>query len=225
MSIEVINLGLIEYEKALTLQKKYLELVQENTEKAYLIVCSHPPVITVGRAAKEKELSNLNGSVVKVSRGGKETYHGPNQLVVYPIISLQKNRTFIKAKDIKSYLDALTQVCINFLKHFEVSGNPLPKNRDLFDPEALMTGVWVDNRKIASIGVSIKKWCSLHGLAINLFQDDMAFKGINPCGFESHVMISLEEVMNKKHGSFMDKSKSFDFYSEIFVSKFKSYFI
>ena len=196
--MEVIELGQIEYLTALDRQMEELQKISEGAGDK-LIFCSHPPIVTLGRSSKERDLFGWTGDLVEVSRGGRATYHGPSQLVVYPILNLQNpRRQKIPPKDLHRYLRSLEQGLINSFKEWGVQASI--KNDKILDEagdELLLTGVWVEDRKIASLGVAVKKWISYHGAAINLDKDPQAFQGINPCGFPSSTMVSLEELVER----------------------------
>ena len=185
--MKVENLGLIDYETSYKIQLEKVENVLAGTEEDTLLVCSHPSVVTLGKKSKDSDIGSWDGKIISIERGGQATYHGPGQIIIYPIINL-KNR----GKNVSGFLEILEQSMIDTLKCFdlEASGNP---NRGQPD----YTGVWIKGHKVASIGVAIKKWVTYHGLALNLYKDDKAFKGINPCGFSSSIMTSMEEILQK----------------------------
>ncbi len=190
--LNVVDWGYIDYDIAL---KKQMDLVEQRVRDEVpdtLVFCSHPPVVTLGRASKlEKDLVGWQGSMIEIQRGGRATYHGPGQLIGYPILNL-KNR----GQDLHKYLRYLELVIIASLRHFGVEAGG-----DRTDA----TGVWVGDKKIASIGIGVKRWVSFHGFAVNLHRDPLAFTGINPCGFKSSDMISLEELTGQKipHSDFL----------------------
>lgn len=190
--------GLIDYEQALSKQLVLAEEVAAENSKGYLIFCSHPHIVTLGRKTQEGDVTSWDGPVIEISRGGRATYHGPSQLVVYPIYNLD----FDGKKDIHAYLRKLEQAIVDTLAHYKVealgkslqekstSQNTVQKEEE--------TGVWVGRQKIASLGIAVKKWVSFHGAAINLDEDPRAFMGMKPCGFSSDVMVSLEKLTGKK---------------------------
>lgn len=192
LRIQVIDLGLIDYQAAL---EKQLQLVQKKIDGDpldYFIVCTHPPVVTLGSATKEDDVYSWVGQIINVSRGGRATYHGPNQIIVYPIIDLQKPRKNLPTPNIAKFFRLLEEsITKTFLRYgLKASGNTTQ------DPQN--TGVWVLNKKIASLGIGVKKWITYHGLAINLDYDPEAFKGLKPCGFSSDTMTSLEVQLGYK---------------------------
>lgn len=188
--------GLIDYDVALKKQLELVEKVHSENLPGYLVFCSHPPVVTLGRATKEGDVFAWNGRVVEVSRGGRATYHGPSQLIVYPILNLTFARKGRKDREIVGYLRALEDAIVDVLKSYDVQaqGKSLHKNPQT-DSEADETGVWVGNHKIASLGVGVRKWVTFHGAAINLNYDPKAFLGMNPCGFTTDTMVSLEQIL------------------------------
>ncbi|MCX7977811.1 MAG: lipoyl(octanoyl) transferase LipB [Bdellovibrionaceae bacterium] len=193
---EIVDWGLIEYEKALRKQEDLVNVVAETREPGYIVFCKHPPVVTLGRSTREGDVTSWRGPTLTVSRGGRATYHGPNQIIVYPIINLDKPRNGRPPRDIVSFLRDLEQSIIDVLAEYGLKGHgkSLLKEKDpLLDAE--MTGVWVDGRKVASLGIAIRKWVSYHGLAVNLHKDPQAFQGLKPCGFTPETMISLEELL------------------------------
>ncbi len=201
LDLEFLDWGLIDYEIAL---EKQLELVQKlqtypENKSGYLVFCSHPEVVTTGRQTKPEDIFSWSGKVIEISRGGRATYHGPSQIVIYPILNLKNPRKHRGPQEIRGYIRDLEAALIRTLKHFDISaeGRSLqqkPNNQDLAEE----TGVWVHNRKVASIGIAVKKWICFHGVALNLEQDPKAFLGLNPCGFKSSTMISVEEILGQK---------------------------
>lgn len=190
--------GLIDYEQALQKQTDYVQKVaSDETHPGYLIFCSHPAVVTTGRQTKPDDIFAWNGPVIEVSRGGRATYHGPSQVVAYPILNLKKSRAGRGPQEIRGYIRALEQAIIQTLKSYDVNGQG--KTLDSTEKSSLEdTGVWVQNRKIASLGIAVRKWISFHGTAINVTRDTSAFQGLNPCGYKSDTMISLEEILEKQ---------------------------
>lgn len=176
--MEIINLGQIEYKKALNLQLQRVEEVLKNQSDETIFICSHPPVVTLGRKTDPSEITTWKGETVEIKRGGKATYHGPGQTIAYPIINLEKRN-----KDIHKYLRGLEAAMIQALECFDINAKG----------DTGQTGVWIQERKIASIGVAVRRWITYHGLAINLFHDPQAFLGINPCGLGADCMTSLEK--------------------------------
>ena len=189
MRPQFFDLGLIDYEPALFKQRELFQQVSTGKLEAALITCRHNPVITMGRNASfanlrisSDELKNKGIGLFQAERGGDITYHGPGQLIAYPIINL----SYFK-RDIHFFLRKLEDYIIRFLGNFGISGQA----------RSGLTGVWAGEQKIASIGVAIRKWISFHGLAINIKADDLEnFSLIRPCGMDIS-MTSLESVLGK----------------------------
>jgi lipoate-protein ligase B len=182
--MKIINLGEKDYKEALDIQMSHVSKLLEDKEgHEHLIICSHPPVVTLGRKTEKEDIGSWSGKTYEISRGGRATYHGPGQVVVYPIVNLSKRNN-----DIYKYLRQIERAMVLTLASYGVKA--------IGDPES--TGVWVNNKKIASIGIAIKNWVTYHGLAINLYNDPLAFTGINPCGMSQDTMITLEALINRK---------------------------
>ncbi len=190
---KTIDLGLVDYNKAFLFQEELVQKRQKDEIKDSIVFCKHPSVVTLGRSSEETDLMGWTGDVVKVNRGGRATYHGPKQFVVYPILKIKDNKNLsIRSQDVRQYLEFLEGVLIRMLGDLGVeasveSGEPLK-------PGQLNRGVWVRGKKIASIGIAVKKWVTMHGLALNVGVDELAFDGIKACGFEKTVYTSLEEL-------------------------------
>ena len=190
-SIELQRLGLVEYSAAWELQKELQQKLIAGHDCESLILCSHPAVITVGRSTKpehlilsREDLTARGIQVFDVERGGSVTYHGPEQLIAYPILNLTNRK-----KDVGWYMRQLEEVVIRTLKIFTVEGLRLEGK----------TGVWVERSgvpaKIAFIGVRISRWCTLHGLSINVEPCQKQFGLINPCGLGDIQIVSLRELI------------------------------
>ncbi|MDQ7031331.1 MAG: lipoyl(octanoyl) transferase LipB [Desulfonauticus sp.] len=171
--MKVIDLGLINYQDCLEIQKKYLEEVYLGGENV-LLVLEHFPVITFGRHGGEENLlvrvDQLNSrgiQIVKSSRGGNITCHFPGQLVAYPIFRIGKRKG-----GLKQFFFDLEEVVIRVLKKYQIKGERI----------AGLSGVFVNKKKICSIGIGVWHWISYHGLALNVLEDISLFGVINPCG-------------------------------------------
>jgi lipoate-protein ligase B len=179
-----IDLGRVDYEEAWALQRREVERRQKNEGDDVLLFVEHPHVITIGRNADgsalvaDRRLIEARGArVVATDRGGDVTYHGPGQLVGYPIIRLEATR-----RDIRRYVHDLEEVLIETLADFGVFAARHPQHR----------GVWVQERKIASLGIRISRWVTSHGFALNVSTDLSYFSLMNPCGIPGCAMTSLE---------------------------------
>lgn len=191
--------GLIDYEQALEKQLSLVEKVHETGQPGFIIFCTHPPVVTLGRGTKPGDVFGWQGPIIEISRGGRATYHGPSQLVVYIILNLATPRKGRKEREIAGFLRVFEDSIVDVLEHYGIKaiGKSLQKNPNT-DKETDETGVWVENRKIASLGLGVKKWITYHGAAINLTFDPSAFTGMKPCGFTTQTMLSVEEQLGKK---------------------------
>lgn len=141
----------------------------------------HPPVYTLGLAGRRQHVHDTRGiPLVQVDRGGQVTYHGPGQLVGYPILRLETGR-----RDIRQYVHDLEQVLIDTIADFGLDGDRHPVHR----------GVWIGDRKIASLGIRISRWVTSHGFALNVATDLTYFSLMNPCGIEGCAMTSLQREL------------------------------
>lgn len=200
--------GLIDYESALQRQLSYVADIVEGQREETLVFCTHPPVVTLGRSTKPGDVFAFDGPVVEINRGGRATYHGPSQLVIYPILNLAKERHGRGPREIAGYLRALENSIVDVLKEAGITaeGRSLrhrdgraagAQNSDAVET-ADETGVWVGPQKIASLGIGVRRWVSFHGAALNLAYDPKAHQGLNPCGFQSNVMTSVEQQTGEK---------------------------
>jgi lipoyl(octanoyl) transferase len=179
--LEVRRLGRVRYEEAHELQQRLLAERIEGQCSDLLLLTEHDPVITAGRGTPQDELRKLESAgipVLEVERGGEATYHGPGQLVAYPIMALPPGR-----RDLHRYMRDLEEVVIGVLGEFAVTGRR----------QEGLTGVWIGDRKVCSIGVAVRRWVTWHGLALNLHTDLQAFRKFRPCGLRPEVMTRLAE--------------------------------
>lgn len=194
--------GEIPYELCEERQIKYVEEIAEGHRKNTVVFCSHPPVVTLGRSTKPEDVQGWAGPTFQVRRGGRATYHGPDQLVAYFLLNLNQSSDSIKAKDVLGLLRFIESSAIQLLQHhgLEARGKTLElkSGPDHPAPDLNDTGVWVSNRKIASVGIAVRKWISYHGIALNLHESELAFQGIQPCGFQAQVMTNLEKELGRK---------------------------
>ncbi len=179
-TLSVANLGVVDYATALRLQTAMVTARHAEEIGDALLLMEHPHVFTLGRGADERFILANPDAVptYRVSRGGQVTYHGPGQLIGYPILKLDG-----RARDVSKYMRNLEQALIDALRPFDVDAS----RRDG------LTGVWVGARKIASIGVGIRRWTTYHGFAVNVTTDLRCFDAIVPCGIEGCVMTSVAE--------------------------------
>ena len=175
----VRELGRTGYGSALELQQQLVAGRKQGTVEDHLLLLEHPHVITMGRngraenvLARDDVLDRAGISYHPTDRGGDVTYHGPGQLVGYPILDLREWK-----RDVVGYVRAIEQVIIDTLADFGIEAGRVPK----------LTGVWVDGRKIAAIGVHISRWVTSHGFALNVSTDLSYFQYIVPCGLTKPV--------------------------------------
>jgi len=173
------ELGRTDYGQALELQHQLIAERQQGLIPDQLLLLEHPHVITLGRnghannlLASAEVLSRAGIAFYPTDRGGDVTYHGPGQLVGYPIIDLREWK-----RDVGAYVRAVEQAIIDTLADYGISASRIPK----------LTGVWVDDRKIAAIGVRISRWVTSHGFALNVSTDLSYFQYIVPCGLTKPV--------------------------------------
>ena len=188
MELDIKILDRTEYSDALMYQKIILEKRQNNEINDTLILVEHNPVITIGKRGAESNitvskdfLAQKGISIYEVSRGGDVTYHGPGQIVGYPIIDLKSS-----GSGVKDFVCRLESLFINLLNNnFEI-----PAERE----EGKYTGIWVGNSKITAIGIAVKQWVTMHGFAFNINTDLDHFKWIVPCGITDRSVTSLDKL-------------------------------
>ena len=178
-SLEIVEAGLVPYGEALEWQRRLADdRIRGRLSHDVLLLVEHPPVVTLGRNSKAAHLLRPSGiDVFEVERGGDVTFHGPGQLVGYPILDLNGYK-----RDLHWYLRTLEQALIDGLG---LLGIPADRNPGY-------TGVWTRGKKIASIGIHVKQWITWHGFALNVSTDLAQFARIVPCGIEGVVMTSVE---------------------------------
>ena len=184
----VLNLGLVPYGEAWELQRSVAAGVETGELPDTVILLEHPPVVTLGRRTEEGELHIPAGAeveIVETDRGGKSTYHGPGQLVCYPIFDLTRH-----GQDVKKYCRDLEEALIRTLAPFELEATRIEG----------LTGIWLERppRKIASIGIHISKWVSTHGYALNVDLDPAPFTDwITACGIEDAQFTTIAEELGR----------------------------
>ena len=178
--MRVINLGRIGYEDAVAEMRTVLTQRVEGAIPDTLLICEHEPVYTVGRTrgAEDNILNPHEVPIVKVARGGDVTFHGPGQIVGYPIFQLPEHR-----HDLHGFMRGLEEMMIRTLATLGVHGERDDRN----------TGVWVDGAKIMAIGIGAKRWVTWHGFALNVSTDLSYFERINPCGMDSTLVTRLAD--------------------------------
>ena len=185
--VQVVDLGKnVDYAEGLEIQERAVAAILEDTGPETLFLLEHAPVYTIGRLRDQSSLrsrDSLPHPVFEISRGGQATYHGPGQLVGYPILDLRE-----REKDLHAHLRRLEDAIIRTCRHFGVPA----------DRRDGLTGVWVENRKLASIGVGVRRWISYHGFALNVTNESLGpFFAITPCGIDGVSMSSIEQEIGR----------------------------
>ena len=176
--LDVARFGLIEYGEAHVRQQALVEQRLAGAIRDTLVLCEHEPVVTLGRGAARADVAGVDVPVVEVERGGEATYHGPGQLVVYPIFALPEGR-----RDLHRYLRDLEEIVLRSLAEVEIRGTRRPG----------ATGVWIGERKVASVGVAVRRWVTWHGFALNVHNDLGAFRCFRPCGLDPDSMTRVAD--------------------------------
>jgi lipoyl(octanoyl) transferase len=179
-------LGRMQFADALALQEEIVATKRDDPAlRDELLLLEHEPVYTIGRTPDKSSLldaANLPHPLFPINRGGQATYHGPGQLMGYPIIDLRRC-----GQDLHRYLRWLEQVLIELLVDYEIAASRREG----------LTGVWIGHRKIASIGVGVRHWITMHGFALNVCGDLSPFNHIIPCGINNVAMTSMEKETGK----------------------------
>jgi lipoyl(octanoyl) transferase len=192
-----VPLGQVAYEEALELQRHIArDRISGALPQDVLLLVEHPPVVTLGRASREKHLiaspeflRSKGVELFEVERGGDVTFHGPGQLVGYPIVDLKRHRL-----DLHWYLRKIEEALINTLADYDIVAERNPS----------FTGVWTNGRKIASIGVHARDWVTWHGFALNVTTDLSYFDLMVPCGIDGVVMTSIARELGTDDVSMQD---------------------
>ena len=204
MSINIIDLGRYPYKESLAYQSNIHSKVLQQSISNSIIFVEHDPVYTLGKNADQSNILSKypkDVEIYNIDRGGDVTYHGPGQLVGYPIINIKKLNM-----SIGRYVHTLEEILINTLKLFDI----IAKRRDK------LIGVWVGEQKIASIGVRVQKGVTKHGFALNVNTDLSYFDGIIPCGIDNCKVTSMEQLLHKNIELKLVK--------EIIIKEFVKYF-
>lgn len=210
MNINICRLGDMAYAKALEIQEKLFDWRVQGKIKDTLLLVEHPPVLTIGKNGQEanvlvpEEVLQANGvNIYKVNRGGDVTYHGPGQIVGYPVFDLNGH-----GKDSKQFMWNLEEVTIALLK----AEYGIEAHRG----EKKYTGVWVGNEKITAVGIAVRKWVSMHGFAFNVNTNLEHFKWIVPCGITDKGVTSLQKLTGEKQDFEKVNSLVIRYFCEIF---------
>jgi len=189
--IAAYDLGRIPYREALDLQRRAVAARAAGATSDAIYFAEHEPVLTVGRAghpenlvASEASLRARGVEVVPIERGGDITYHGPGQILAYPILALAE---LPAGRDLHRYLRDLEEVLIGMLASYGIAADRRPP----------YTGVWVGDRKVAAIGVAVRRWITFHGFALNVDPDLGHFAWIHPCGIRDLGVTSMRELLGQ----------------------------
>ena len=175
-AVQVVHCGRVDYALALTRQERLAADIAAGRAAETLLLLEHPPVYTIGRGGDAAHLLDPQAQVLRVDRGGDITWHGPGQVVGYPLVHLGR-----RGRDLHHWLCLLEELLIRTLAAFAV-----PAGR-----RAGMTGVWSERGKIGFVGVGVRRWVSLHGFSLNVCPDLTAFDRIVPCGIPSCPLTSM----------------------------------
>ena len=183
MLTKVQDLKRKNYQDTLKIQESLREQVLNNASHEYLILVEHEHVYTLGKNANSSNILNKACDIIQTDRGGDVTYHGPGQLVAYPIINLKKRKI-----GVKSYVKMIEKLISNTLMYYGLETHVPIKE----------TGVWVEDKKIASIGIHVSRGITMHGLAVNINTDLSYFDNIISCGIEGVKMTTIDKELGKK---------------------------
>lgn len=203
-SLKILDLGMMNYQSAWNFQKNYHKKVLLKQEPDTLILVEHEPVYTLGKNTDPNNLLESapeDAKVYKIERGGDITFHGPGQIVCYPILDLNHYE-----KSVTWYMRSLEKVLINVLSFYGIYAN-------LKDG---LTGVWVDNEKIGAQGVRISRWITMHGFALNVNTDLGYFDGIIPCGIKDYGVTSMKKILGNSQDLVKIKQRIVGAFSEVF---------
>lgn len=211
MNYKVLDLGIIDYNKSYLIQKENLILVKSGNCDGVIIMAEHLPVFTIGRSSSSDnfllsrdKIKSLGADIVYTDRGGDITFHGPGQLVAYPIFNLNMH-----GRDMHKFLRSIEDAIICLLAEYSIRSFRVPGR----------TGCWTDKGKIASIGIGASSWTSYHGMALNANTDLKFFDMINPCGYKDIKMTSMQEIIGQHIGMQTLKLRLLSSFEEIFKIK------
>jgi len=199
MSVTLLDLGTRPYAEVWELQKSLVEARTKGGAPDTLILVEHEHVVTLGRKTTPENFKPVGVPTFQVERGGDATYHGPGQLVGYPIIKMP-------VPDVKNFMRSLEEVLIRTAKAFSIDAGRKEGH----------TGVWVGEKKLASIGVAVTNWVTYHGFALNVSTDLSYFHLIKPCGLDPETMTSMEKLTGKKPEMRLVKSEAVRSFSSVF---------
>jgi len=200
-SLNIIDLGLTEYQRALQIQKTLVKERLDNSTPDTLLLVEHPHVVTLGKQTSPNDVLDNSIPIVKVDRGGSATYHGPGQLVGYIIMNLKS-----KGISVPVLISKIHEIIILTLDELDITAK-----REKND-----TGVWIGQKKIASIGLSVRNWITYHGFSLNVNTDLERFNAIRPCGYDSQVMTSVNSIKRKEYSKEVIQTKVIRNFSNVF---------
>ena len=177
----LVDFGRMEYSKALELQKELAAKRAQNQIPDTLILVEHDHVITLGRKTTPSNFKPQNIPVFQVERGGDATYHGPGQLVGYPIVHLADH-------DVRRHVRSIEEALLRTTRNYRIVGERIDGH----------PGIWVEGKKVASIGVAVTDWVTYHGFALNVNTDLSYFELIRPCGLDPTSMTSMKKITGKE---------------------------
>ena len=184
MNIEIKNsIKPVNYKTAINILEKRVHNLALNNGRELIWFLEHKSIFTAGTSYKENEIIEKSIKIFKTNRGGKITWHGPGQIICYLVIDLNKRK-----KDIRRFISFIEKSIIDFLKTINIKSRADKKN----------IGIWVDNKKIAAIGVRVSKWVVYHGCSININNNLYDYEKINPCGLDNKNITSIQEIKKKK---------------------------
>ena len=204
----IIDLGTSHYEDAWDLQKQLQSKRISGQINDQLILVEHPPVYTLGKNSPKEHLlikESENISIIQTDRGGDITFHGPGQLVGYPILDLNQYK-----KSVSWYMRELEQLIIDVLKEYDI----------IAGRKKGLTGAWVRDKKIGALGVRISKWVTMHGFSLNIDPDLQYYQGIIPCGISEYGITSMANLLGENVPSMADIKETL---VRHFITKFSVY--
>jgi len=204
----ILDLGTSHYEDAWDLQKQLQSKRISGQINDQLILVEHPPVYTLGKNSPKEHLlikESENISIIQTDRGGDITFHGPGQLVGYPILDLNQYK-----KSISWYMRELEQLIIDVLKEYDI----------IAGRKKGLTGAWVRDKKIGALGVRISKWVTMHGFSLNIDPDLQYYQGIIPCGISEYGITSMANLLGENVPSMADIKETL---VRHFITKFSVY--
>lgn len=183
-TLQVIKQGVVPYQEGWDLQRELHAKRVEREINDTLVLLEHPPVYTLGKnAGNENLIDPGDAEVIQSDRGGDITWHGPGQLVGYPIFNLEEHK-----KSVSWYMRSLEAVIIETLKTFDIESGRLEG----------LTGVWVGNQKVCAMGVRLSRWVTMHGFALNVRPEMSYFQGMIPCGIQGKGVTSMKDLLGRE---------------------------